>query len=231
MRKLRAAVRFLKSGTSVAAPAVSSAVALMLQANPGLTPPLIKAMLQYSAQPIAGANFLQQGAGLLNVDGAVRLAQALRTDLATAINAGTITAGASMLASGKTMPAPNSVINGTTINWSRIVYAGGNQVLSDPALFSAYQPIWDPRLVWVRNTARRAAVTYWSAAGGVPANTFFKSILETPAANQTFVTAGVVWAASLVGTSSSIGKTGVFLPSATLAGWLASGSARRSARA
>ena len=157
MRKLRAAVRFLKSGTSVAAPAVSSAVALMLQANPGLTPPLIKAMLQYSAQPIAGANFLQQGAGLLNVDGAVRLAQALRTDLATAINAGTITAGASMLASGKTMPAPNSVINGTTINWSRIVYAGGNQVLSDPALFSAYQPIWDPRLVWVRNTARRAA--------------------------------------------------------------------------
>ena len=72
------------SGTSIAAPAVAGAVALMLQANPGLTPPLIKAILQYTAQPLPGANLLQQGAGLLNVDGAVALAKALRTDLASA---------------------------------------------------------------------------------------------------------------------------------------------------
>ena len=37
------------SGTSVAAPAVAGAVALLLQANPGLTPPLVKAILQYTA--------------------------------------------------------------------------------------------------------------------------------------------------------------------------------------
>ena len=61
------------SGTSIAAPAVAGAVALMLQANPGLTPPLVKAMLQYSAQPLPSANLLQQGAGLLNIDGAVAL--------------------------------------------------------------------------------------------------------------------------------------------------------------
>ena len=71
----------LLSGTSVAAPAVSGAAALLLQANPGLTPPLVKAILQYTAQPLPGANLLQQGTGLLNVEGAVRLAQALRTDL------------------------------------------------------------------------------------------------------------------------------------------------------
>src|SRR5207247_1041844 len=41
------------SGTSVAAPAVAGAAALLLQANPGLTPPLVKAILQYTAQPIA----------------------------------------------------------------------------------------------------------------------------------------------------------------------------------
>jgi serine protease AprX len=51
------------SGTSVSAPAVAGAAALMLQANPGLTPPLVKAILQYTAQPLAGANLLQQGAG------------------------------------------------------------------------------------------------------------------------------------------------------------------------
>ena len=61
------------SGTSIAAPAVSGAVALMLEANPGLTPPLIKAMLQYSAQPLPNANLLQQGAGVLNVDGSAML--------------------------------------------------------------------------------------------------------------------------------------------------------------
>jgi subtilisin family serine protease len=86
--------QMMLSGTSVAAPSVTGAIALMLQANPGLTPPLIKAILQYSAQPIAGTNLLQQGAGMLNVDGAVRLAQALRTDVNTAVEAGTIAPGA-----------------------------------------------------------------------------------------------------------------------------------------
>ena len=59
------------SGTSVAAPVVSGAVALMLQVNPGLTPPLVKAILQYTAQPLPNANLLQQGTGLLNIEGAV----------------------------------------------------------------------------------------------------------------------------------------------------------------
>ena len=45
------------SGTSVAAPVVSGAVALMLQANPGLTPPMVKAILQYSAQPLPTARW------------------------------------------------------------------------------------------------------------------------------------------------------------------------------
>jgi hypothetical protein len=49
--------------------------ALMLQTTPGLTPPLIKAILQYTAQPLPNANLLQQGAGLLNVDGAIQLAR------------------------------------------------------------------------------------------------------------------------------------------------------------
>ncbi len=143
------------SGTSIAAPAVSGAVALLLQANPGLTPPLIKAILQYSAQPIANASLVQQGAGLLNVDGAVALAKALRTDIKTAVEAGTIASGANLLATGKTMPAKTSTLNGQAFNWSRVVIVGGTQLVSGDALFTKFQPIWDHRLVWAGKLARR----------------------------------------------------------------------------
>jgi hypothetical protein len=63
------------SGTSMAAPVVSGTVALMLQANPTLTPNLVKAILQYTAQPYPGYDALRQGAGFLNSLGAVRLAR------------------------------------------------------------------------------------------------------------------------------------------------------------
>jgi serine protease AprX len=63
------------SGTSMAAPVVSGTVALMLQANPNLTPNLIKAILQYTAQRYPGYSALRQGAGFLNTLGAVRLAK------------------------------------------------------------------------------------------------------------------------------------------------------------
>jgi subtilisin family serine protease len=88
------------SGTSIAAPVVAGAVALMLQKNPGLTPPLIKAILQYTAQQVPNANLVQQGAGLLNIEGATRVAGALRTDIASKVAQGTIEVGDNILASG-----------------------------------------------------------------------------------------------------------------------------------
>jgi subtilisin family serine protease len=62
------------SGTSMATPVVSGTVALMLQANPALTPNQVKAILQYTAEASAGIDVLTQGAGFLNARGAVHLA-------------------------------------------------------------------------------------------------------------------------------------------------------------
>jgi serine protease AprX len=72
------------SGTSMAAPVVTGTVALMLQANPNLTPNLIKAILQYTAQRYPNYSALRQGAGFLNSLGAVRLARYYATATAGA---------------------------------------------------------------------------------------------------------------------------------------------------
>jgi serine protease AprX len=63
------------SGTSMAAPAISGTVALMLQANPNLTPNLVKAILQFTAEVHPTYNWITQGAGFLNARGAVQLAE------------------------------------------------------------------------------------------------------------------------------------------------------------
>ena len=63
------------SGTSMATPVVAGTVALMLEANPNLTPNMVKAILQFTSEVKGGYDFLTQGAGFLNTLGAVRLSR------------------------------------------------------------------------------------------------------------------------------------------------------------
>ncbi len=67
------------TGTSQAAAVVSGVAAQMLQANPKLTPNLMKAILEFTSQEYKkgekGYSPLEQGAGFLNALGAVRLSR------------------------------------------------------------------------------------------------------------------------------------------------------------
>lgn len=66
------------SGTSMSAPVVTATVALMLEANPDLTPNAVKAILQFTAESHPDYDHRTQGAGFLNARGAVLLARAFR---------------------------------------------------------------------------------------------------------------------------------------------------------
>ncbi len=99
------------SGTSMAAPVVASAAALLMQTNPNLTPALVKAILMYTAQPLNGFNMLEQGAGELNIDGAVRVARLVKATLPT-------TNGTALLKAA--LPtSQTSTIYGETFKWSQ----------------------------------------------------------------------------------------------------------------
>jgi serine protease AprX len=65
------------TGTSMSAPVVSGIVALMLQANPSLTPNAVKAILQYTAEVYPAYDPLTEGAGFVNARGAIELARHL----------------------------------------------------------------------------------------------------------------------------------------------------------
>jgi serine protease AprX len=93
------------SGTSMATPVVSGTVALMLQANPSLTPNAVKAILEYTAQVYPAYDSLTEGAGFLNARGAVDVARALA------------------------MPGASYVVGdewSTRIVWGNREYAGGS---------------------------------------------------------------------------------------------------------
>jgi len=111
------------TGTSMSSPVVSGTIALMLQANPSLTPNMVKAILEYTAEARAEYDALTEGAGFLNARGAVEAAAALST-------------GSRVVASTMNDPTP----------WSRHVI-WGNQRVSLTALDPS-SPAWRSTVTW-----------------------------------------------------------------------------------
>ena len=99
------------SGTSMAAPVVAGAASLLIQTNPNLTPNLVKAILMYSAQPLNGYSSIEQGAGQLNIDGAVRIARLVKTTMPT-------TNGTALL-NGALPTSQSSNFWGATVYWGK----------------------------------------------------------------------------------------------------------------
>jgi serine protease AprX len=117
------------NGTSMATPVVAGAAALLLQANPNLTPNMVKMILMYTAQPLAGFNMLEQGAGQVNIEGAIRLAKLVRTNLISS------TALGSPLLTTSTLPLAQTTIGGYTFTWGQGIildytYASGSEIIT-----------------------------------------------------------------------------------------------------
>ncbi len=145
----------LLSGSSMSAAVVSGAAALILQANPSLTPNMVKAILMYTAQMMNGPDLFEQGAGLLNIDGAVRLAASLSS------RADSIRVGQKLVA-GQGLPAPQSTIAGETFVWSQSLI-WGRGALEGTAIFTTQQEAYSQSLIWgiLRLDAWGAGVTYY----------------------------------------------------------------------
>jgi serine protease AprX len=113
------------SGTSMSAAVTSGVVALMVEEHRSngnrrqkpLTANLVKALLQFSAIPIAGADVFTQGAGAVNAAGALALAGAIDTSTAPGL----------MWLDHSVTPA--SVIGGRPYGWSQHV-VWGDEVLT-----------------------------------------------------------------------------------------------------
>lgn len=157
------------SGTSMAASVTTGVVALMMQAHNQslvakqhkvLTPNLAKAILEYTAIPLAGADYLTQGAGEINAAGAIQLAQT--------IDAG-VPLGSWSLGIGN---SASTKIGTQTYQWSsHVIY--GDAVLNGNLLY-VNNAVWgtgivwgsvdDANIVWGTSVGEDAANIVWGTA-------------------------------------------------------------------
>jgi len=125
------------SGTSMSAPVVSGTVALMLQANPALTPNAVKAILQYTAEVYPHSDPLTEGAGFVNAKGAIELARYLATP-----------------SDGM---YPDSSGWGATLIWGNRLFKGGR--------LEADANAWSTDVTWGATTVDGATVSWGARCG------------------------------------------------------------------
>lgn len=150
----------LASGTSMAAPVVTGAVALMLERHPGLTQPELLALLQAGSRPVAGVVGLapQLGAGALDV---VQTLQLLEAPTA----ASTPTAAHSRLAVAGTVLPPDPRV---ALELLAVVRGAGGEPVDG---FEASRLRLHVDGAQLRRPLTRLAPGLWGAAIGAAAGT------------------------------------------------------------
>jgi serine protease AprX len=127
------------NGTSMATAVVSGTAALVLQANPRLTPNAVKAILQFTAFPVRddqGAQYdvLTQGTGSVNAAGAIELAAHI--DSKRAVSSWWLT----------TSLNPATVIDGEAVAWAESIV--WSDAISFGPVVAVNQPAWSNNIVW-----------------------------------------------------------------------------------
>jgi serine protease AprX len=128
------------SGTSMAAGVASGVVALVLQANHGLTPNAVKAVLEYTSIPVLdedGRRFdpLAQGAGQIEVAGSIALARAINPQAPI---------GTPWLSTTLT---PATIIGNRSYAWSQSIIWGARRVVGEK-LMTEQRPAWGLNIIW-----------------------------------------------------------------------------------
>ena len=167
------------SGTSMATGVTSGVVALLVQAHnqnglhdrTPLSPNLVKAMLEYSAIPLAGFDYLTQGAGQINAAGAIELARGIDTDASR--NSWWLSVGI----------RPSTSIGGTSYTWGQNII-WGTTVRTGDALYSN-NILWGTNIVWGTNVV-------WGTLGAVRAANIVWGTVAVWASN-------IVWGDRLIG--------------------------------
>jgi serine protease AprX len=170
------------SGTSMATPVVSGAVALMLQQTPSLTPDQVKARLMKTAWKNIGRftyshdgrgnqynneyDLFTYGAGYLDINAALG-----NTDLATGV---ALSKTAVVNANGTVTimnTIPDSVFAGSSVVWGATSVVWGDSVVWGSNVFSATSVVWGATSVVWGATSDTGYSVVWGATSSVASAT------------------------------------------------------------
>jgi serine protease AprX len=191
---------FRLSGTSMATPAVSGAIALMLEQDSSLTPDQVKARLMKTAYksfprssvswvPHLSRNFtefydlLSVGSGYLDVQAALANHDLAPANVGAALSPSAVYDSVThtvTLSNGNSMVLPNSVVWGASVVWGTSVVWGAN--------VSGSSVVWGASLPWNDNQLTAFSVV-WGASAGTSATS-------------------VVWGASMLSSNSAFSDAG-----------------------
>jgi serine protease AprX len=181
------------SGSSMATAVTSGVVALILDAHDEngftyqtpLTPNLVKGILEYSAIPLDGADYLTQGTGEVNAAGAIDLARHIDTSKPV---------GATWLRD----VTPGSVIGGAAYPWSQHILYGdsvlGGKVLTTNTTAWSTNIVWGTNIVWSSAVDTEADNIVWGTNIVWGSNIVWSTIVI----GQRIGPDNIVWGANIV---------------------------------